>query len=78
MAYREIEGEQYLTTGEVAEYPGLKWSRDALYRLKRGKLIYPKRFFGDRRTYWKLSELMGVKNKAFSPNELPKVDRVAA
>lgn len=74
---REFEGKTYLSSEEVKAHGELGWSRDSLYRLHRAGVINPKHFFGDRRSYWDLAELITVKNKPFDVGELsPKENRL--
>ncbi len=70
---KEVEGEVYLTTEEVKQHSEFGWVRDTLYKaVKRGQLN-GHRFFGDKRTYWRVSELQALKNKPekIDPKDLP-------
>jgi hypothetical protein len=70
---REVDGITYLETNEVKEKFG--WSRDALYRLKRIGRASPRRFFGNKKSYWNAQELEIIANTAFEPEDLrPKRD----
>jgi hypothetical protein len=76
---KEADGKTFLTTEEVKVHEDLGWSRDSLYRLHRAGLIKPKHFFGDKRSYWDLAELIAVKNTPFDAGELnPKSQPVIA
>ncbi len=63
---REINGETFLTTDEVGQNPEFGWSRDTIYRAAREGRLEGQRFFGDRKTYWKLSELRELISKPSS------------
>jgi hypothetical protein len=58
---KEVESEVFLTVEEAAEaYP---WPMATLYYFRTLGLLDSYKFVGDRRTYWKVSELEAVKNR---------------
>jgi DNA-binding MarR family transcriptional regulator/predicted DNA-binding transcriptional regulator AlpA len=63
----EFRDSVYLTTEEATEKFG--WSRDSLYRFYRRGLIKPKKFLGDKKSYWDDAELAKLKFKVFDSDQ---------
>lgn len=61
MTLRESEGETYLKLSDVKDRYG--WGSSTLYLFRSQGLVESYKFVGDKRSYWKLSELEAVKNR---------------
>ena len=64
---RQIGGETYLDLVEVTEK--YSWVSSTLYHFRSLDLLETYRFVGDRKSYWKASELEAIKNR---PPEVTK------
>lgn len=64
---REVEGETYLLLSEIKD--SYKWGSSTLYLFRSMGLVETYKFVGDKRSYWKVSELEAVKNR---PPEVTK------
>ena len=58
---RETGGENYLDLTEVTEKYG--WGSSTLYLFRGQELLKTYKFVGDKKSYWKVSELEAVKNR---------------
>jgi hypothetical protein len=64
---KEIENEKYLTLQEASE--NYHWPSGTLYYFRSLGLLESYKFIGDKKTFWKVSELEAVKNR---PPEVTK------
>jgi DNA-binding MarR family transcriptional regulator len=64
---RQVDGKIYFNTEEVKDTTG--WSRDSLYRFYRRGMINPKKFLGDRKTYWEAEALEQLSSTVIDSKE---------
>lgn len=65
---RQVGEKVFITTQEVKDRLG--WSRDTLYRFYRRGIVKPRKFLGDRKTYWE-AEALDYLNSTAQDNTAP-------